>query len=1529
MSDLKIQGEVSLDTSSADAAFARVEQSAGKMARGVQDQAGKAGKSIGGMGDGGDQAAQKLDRSTKSIIASVQRATAAMEAGERGSAKYFETLANQRGANVEALRPYIAQLEAVRAKQDSAAASLGRVGISAGQTAAALRGVPAQFTDIITSLQGGQAPLTVFLQQGGQLKDMFGGAGNAARALGGYIAGLVNPFTLAAAGVAVLAVAYNSGANEAQEFRKQIILSGNAAGVTSDRLASMAASISGAIGTQGKAAEVLALLVSTGRVSRDVLYGAAEGIIAFSSATGQSVDGLVKSFGTLGKGSSEAILKLNEQYNFLTAATYEQIVALEKQGMKEEAAALAQRTYSDMLKQRAKEVKDNLGLLESAWASLGGVVKKTWDGMLGIGRDATFDEQIASLERRRDRFAANPGFNPGQSQRDAINEYNLSIGRLRTEKITKEAAAARQAAQVAIQSAGNEAAKSIDEQRKALASSGEKMKSELAKYRQDIDALRKANPKSGLLDASQIAADEAAIRDKYKDKAAISASNRAAKAAEDQIKNALALVDELAAKTDGMGLSPQYTQQVQLLSTAYRSGAISLVSYNQAMDQLLERQPFAIAQAKAQAEAEKSYMDERKKRYSEVEKQYEEEVKGAQQSAKAVQDRVQSMKDEEAAIVLAQAANITLAQAIEDVRIARLNEAIASAKISGGQEKIDALQAEITARKEIADLTDRKTGRDAAADAFKEFIKSDVGTNFAAGFDKASASLGTFVQSFQGLISAQDKYNKAKGDASGDTAKMLQLDRQYTRNQISGYAAMAGAAKSFFGEKTGAYKAMVVAEQALRAIELASAIASVTESATVGTAKAAVAVANQGTQGDPYTAIPRMAAVAAIMASLGFAVAGSIGGSSGGGFAPTNTGTGTVLGDASAQSESITKSIEALTDVDILTMRYSAQMLASLQSIESNIGGVATLLVQSGGASASAAGVQTGFQASALGNYLGGNVRATASVLTLGISELTGIGKALGNLVSGLFGTSTSIKGQGIYAGGQALSTIAANGFQAAYYTDVERKQKVFGITTSTSRDTYYSDADAQFKQQATAIFDGFTSAVLAASVPLGMSLDAVQQRLGGFVVDIGRIDLNGLSGAQIQERLTAVFGAAGDNIAAAALPGLQSFQKVGDGYLETVVRVASGLEEGRQALRRLGVTAQDLSAIVNKQGDVGAELVRQSLLAAEGLTGVADILKTVSGSASEVASTYKSLTDVRMSLKLMGLDASAVGFSLIDGAGGLQELLDAVESFQDGFLSGNEQVAIKAQRLSADFVRLGLVMPSTGSGFVDLVKGIDTSSEAGKLLLGSVLSLSGGFADLLDAIKDVGSGIEDEIARIKGLTSTGTTQTYAELQASFAINTAKARAGDQSAIDLLPAISQALLKAAEATASSSLDVAAIQAQTLTSLQATLAAISDPKKYLQGYASGGTFSGGYRIVGENGPEIEATGPARIFDASQTARILNGSGSDSELRALRLELAAYREEQRIGMATVAANTGKTARTLDSVTQDGTAITTVSA
>ncbi len=80
------------------------------------------------------------------------------------------------------------------------------------------------------------------------------------------------------------------------------------------------------------------------------------------------------------------------------------------------------------------------------------------------------------------------------------------------------------------------------------------------------------------------------------------------------------------------------------------------------------------------------------------------------------------------------------------------------------------------------------------------------------------------------------------------------------------------------------------------------------------------------------------------------------------------------------------------------------------------------------------------------------------------------------------------------------------------------------------------------------------------------------------------------------------------------------------------------------------------------------------------------------------------------------------------------------------------------------------------------------------------------------------------------------------------------------------------------------------------------------------YASGGIHSGGLRLVGENGPELEATGPSRIYNANQLGNMMGGGATADEVRALRDEL-------KVVMFQIAKNTGKTSDQLQRWDGDG--------
>lgn len=298
---------------------------------------------------------------------------------------------------------YSKKIDEARNRLTGFSVQLKNTGMSAKQTAFAMRLVPMQMTDIVTSLAAGQPPLMVLLQQGGQLKDMFGGIGPAAKAMGGYILGLVNPFTLAAAAVGVLGLAYHQGSQEQDAFNKSLILTGNQVGKTSGQLADIAARAGvAANSTTGAAASVLNQLVESGKVAGDSLERVTTAVVKTSEATGIATDKLVNDFNSIAADPVAAITRLNDQYHFLTLATYNQIKALQDEGNQQEAARVATDAYANTLQQRATDIQQNLGLLEKAWNGLAGAAKSAWDAMLDVGRESGGNERVAQIRKELD-----------------------------------------------------------------------------------------------------------------------------------------------------------------------------------------------------------------------------------------------------------------------------------------------------------------------------------------------------------------------------------------------------------------------------------------------------------------------------------------------------------------------------------------------------------------------------------------------------------------------------------------------------------------------------------------------------------------------------------------------------------------------------------------------------------------------------------------------------------------------------------------------------------------------------------------------------------------------------------------------------------------------------------------------------------------------------------------------------------------------------------------------------------------------
>lgn len=433
---------------------------------------------------------------------------------------------------------YLAKLNETRNAVEKTATAIGKAdramavnGQTAKQYANNLRGVPAQFTDIAVSLQGGQAPLTVFLQQGGQLKDMFGGIGPAARALGGYIVGLINPLTAAAAAAAVLALAYKQGSDETTAFSSALAMTGNTAGTTTNQLSDLAQQISLTGGTVGKAASVLAQLAASTKIPKEAFEQIAVAAIAFEKATGVAAEETVKNFEKIAKDPTAEILRLNETMNFLTASTYEQIKALQEQGNVTAAAQLANEAYEGGLQRTATSVQGNLGYIEKSWNAVKSAAKEAWDAALNIGREDTLDSKLKALRAQLDSIAAARELNTNRrgdgvgnlTPNDDFREQALKAEE--TQLLVQKAEEDRRAASKGFQQQQQQQALQdqlqLDKLRKETQSNADKREKEIGEYRllveRRVASAKATGDKSLLISAEEQARQIAAINEKYKD----------------------------------------------------------------------------------------------------------------------------------------------------------------------------------------------------------------------------------------------------------------------------------------------------------------------------------------------------------------------------------------------------------------------------------------------------------------------------------------------------------------------------------------------------------------------------------------------------------------------------------------------------------------------------------------------------------------------------------------------------------------------------------------------------------------------------------------------------------------------------------------------------------------------------------------------------------------------------------------------------------------------------------------------------
>ena len=166
-----------------------------------------------------------------------------------------------------------------------------------------------------------------------------------------------------------------------------------------------------------------------------------------------------------------------------------------------------------------------------------------------------------------------------------------------------------------------------------------------------------------------------------------------------------------------------------------------------------------------------------------------------------------------------------------------------------------------------------------------------------------------------------------------------------------------------------------------------------------------------------------------------------------------------------------------------------------------------------------------------------------------------------------------------------------------------------------------------------------------------------------------------GLKGKELEEAVTQVFSAEMDRITGLALAIVKPYQKMGEGLLETAIRVA------------------DTSRVIN--------LELQSIGTSFGAVGVGSI-------------------KARM--------------GLVDLMGGLEAFKSKTDFFKDNFLTNAEKLAPVAKAVSAEMARIGQSSVTTVEAFKALVLQQDLSTTSGQEMYVSLMNVAPAFKQVSDA---------------------------------------------------------------------------------------------------------------------------------------------------------------------------------------------------
>lgn len=625
--------------------------------------------------------------------------------------------------------------------------------------------------------------------------------------------------------------------------------------------------------------------------------------------------------------------------------------------------------------------------------------------------------------------------------------------------------------------------------------------------------------------------------------------------------------------------------------------------------------------------------------------------------------------------------------AIENVALASVNDKLDFQK----KEQDDAIKAMQSYGTAVSDATNKFSDLNSVTSAV--FDGALGGVNLLAGaFDNLVKSIANTAKEQERLNETRKVLDNSKDainfekDANvkqkliDDQAKsekkytndVIKLNQQVTIEKLSGARQVAGAISGMLDKNTSEYKAAHAIEMALAGAELAmqlmkilgigavtaanveSVVPYVGATMTKAEADATAGVAAQA-QAGPFIGFALMAAMAAAMAALGLMSGkSSITTMGPQGMSPT---TGTILGDSTAQSESIDKTYQLLKDIHADEYATLRSIDRGISDLHSGITDVITRLFQAGGlASVKAPGsTMTGIASDtlllnvALGGWLG--------LLAEGVKQIPVIGDILGGIENfvfgGLFGgeQTSTVTAQGIATSPTLLSDIiAGKNLQAQQFAQIETKTDGgwFG-SDEFSFSTQYSALDSATQNALNGVFKSMGNTMFSLADNLGMGLS---DRVKNYIIPALTVDLKGLDGEAAAKKLNGVLSAALDTMSSAVFGDiLGQYQQLGEGMLETTVRIVSEVGVVKDALGKSGLS--------------------------------------ISG------------------------DAIAISDALVQAAGGLKEFQKSFDDYYQKFYTETERNVFLQKNLSSQLKELNTILPATREEYRKLIESLNINNSA------------------------------------------------------------------------------------------------------------------------------------------------------------------------------------------------------------------------